>query len=447
MRITKSSQEKNKKKNYKKVLQRAKRKIKGITLIALVVTIIVLLILAGVALNLTIGDNGLFKRAQNAVEVWDKAGEKEKISLAMAAAQIDNRDSSSLKEKLEIELLKAGIKSIAVNKEDGTMDVILLDSKKIYKINADGSIDDTNSDFDIIFVSPKSQDEDRNKNVIGIGTNGEPVDMDLWEYTLMKDEKYVLNDAQYIDENVDDKNLQRSPGYIGEIQNGSIIGKIPQYISRDNGKTYTEVTSLRDTFRTLEDLESMAEIPTTVQSMRATYESCLKLKNVVHIPESVKNLAWCFSMCRTLEKMPKIEEGCENMYGTFSSCNKLKNAEKIPETVATMGWCFNDCNELLNAPEIPYNVTNLEACFGSCWEMKNAPTFISKNVTNMERTFKNCQRIEGIMIIEANPTTYQDVFTGTAVYSDGDFFVKGNEQILQLMIDSSSYNKVKILSE
>ena len=39
MRITKSSQEKNKKKNYKKVLQKVKRQIQGITLIALVVTI------------------------------------------------------------------------------------------------------------------------------------------------------------------------------------------------------------------------------------------------------------------------------------------------------------------------------------------------------------------------------------------------------------------------
>ena len=40
MRITKSSQEKNKKKNYKKVLQKVKRQIQGITLIALVVTIV-----------------------------------------------------------------------------------------------------------------------------------------------------------------------------------------------------------------------------------------------------------------------------------------------------------------------------------------------------------------------------------------------------------------------
>ena len=41
-----------------------KKQVKGITLIALVVTIIVLLILAGVALNLTIGQNGIISRAK-----------------------------------------------------------------------------------------------------------------------------------------------------------------------------------------------------------------------------------------------------------------------------------------------------------------------------------------------------------------------------------------------
>ena len=46
---------------------------KGITLIALVVTIIVLLILAGVALNLTIGQNGIFTRAQDAANTWRNA--------------------------------------------------------------------------------------------------------------------------------------------------------------------------------------------------------------------------------------------------------------------------------------------------------------------------------------------------------------------------------------
>ena len=38
----------------------------GITLIALVISIIVMLILAGVSLNATIGDNGIITQAQNA---------------------------------------------------------------------------------------------------------------------------------------------------------------------------------------------------------------------------------------------------------------------------------------------------------------------------------------------------------------------------------------------
>ena len=91
MRITKSSQEKNKKKNYKKVLQKVKRQIQGITLIALVVTIIVLLILAGVALSLTVGNNGLFTRAENAADTWQMASEDElrKMTILEAATNLE----------------------------------------------------------------------------------------------------------------------------------------------------------------------------------------------------------------------------------------------------------------------------------------------------------------------------------------------------------------------
>ena len=42
------------------------KKEKAVTLIALVITIVVLLILAGVTINLTLGDNGIFKVAEQA---------------------------------------------------------------------------------------------------------------------------------------------------------------------------------------------------------------------------------------------------------------------------------------------------------------------------------------------------------------------------------------------
>ena len=58
---------------------------KGITLIALVITIIVLLILAGVAIATLTGDNGIIAKAQQAKMQNDKAA-KEKVDLAIAAS-------------------------------------------------------------------------------------------------------------------------------------------------------------------------------------------------------------------------------------------------------------------------------------------------------------------------------------------------------------------------
>ena len=66
------------------------KKENGITLVALVVTIIVLLILAGVAISLTIGNNGLFIRAQDAAEKW---GEGEENTYKAMNEAVDVYDS------------------------------------------------------------------------------------------------------------------------------------------------------------------------------------------------------------------------------------------------------------------------------------------------------------------------------------------------------------------
>ena len=50
---------------------------KGITLIALVITIIVLLILAGVSVTMLTGNNGILTQAQNAKKETEEAQEDE----------------------------------------------------------------------------------------------------------------------------------------------------------------------------------------------------------------------------------------------------------------------------------------------------------------------------------------------------------------------------------
>ena len=53
------------------------KKNKGITLVALVVTIVVLLILAGVSINLVLGNNGIIAKAQEAKTKQAEASEND----------------------------------------------------------------------------------------------------------------------------------------------------------------------------------------------------------------------------------------------------------------------------------------------------------------------------------------------------------------------------------
>ena len=87
----------------KNLTRKIKKQAKGITLIALVVTIIVLLILAGVALNLTIGQNGIFTRANEAVIINENANVYEQLQLVITDYQmedIENKTSTNILDKL-----------------------------------------------------------------------------------------------------------------------------------------------------------------------------------------------------------------------------------------------------------------------------------------------------------------------------------------------------------
>ena len=62
---------------------------RGITLIALVITIIVLLILAGVSIAMLTGDNGILNNADRAAKETAIANAREKVSTAVNEAMTD----------------------------------------------------------------------------------------------------------------------------------------------------------------------------------------------------------------------------------------------------------------------------------------------------------------------------------------------------------------------
>lgn len=104
---------------------------RGITLIALVITIVVLLILSGVAIALVVGNNGVLSQASNSVVVNREAKAAEELEMAWASATtkfytdwaLDN--SKNLSEYVDSKSLSSytketGTVTQSVDNEDGT---------------------------------------------------------------------------------------------------------------------------------------------------------------------------------------------------------------------------------------------------------------------------------------------------------------------------------------
>lgn len=101
----------------------------GITLIALVITIIVLLILAGVTIATLTGDNGILTQAQNAKETTKEAEPEEEIALIANEWAIEKHTSTkSLGEFLDEKVEKGKIDSVKKN-ADGTYTIGKEDSQ------------------------------------------------------------------------------------------------------------------------------------------------------------------------------------------------------------------------------------------------------------------------------------------------------------------------------
>ncbi len=84
-------------------MSKLKRDEKGITLVALVVTIIVLIILAGIAISMTLGENGIFAKAKEAKRLQITAEVKEKIGTDILDVQIEATQKNETLQQSKIE--------------------------------------------------------------------------------------------------------------------------------------------------------------------------------------------------------------------------------------------------------------------------------------------------------------------------------------------------------
>lgn len=411
-----------------------------------ILNIIVLLILAGVTIAALSGDNGILQRATEAKDKTEKTNLEEKIKLAILDAQIvENGYNELTTENLGNSLIKDGTKAIVSDNEDGTKHILFLDEKKEYKLDNDGNIEDLNIDFDTKYVPPKSQGEDRNEGVIGIGTDGNVVDMDLWEWSFdVVTNGYALNSAEVLQNteyNPNGTNTEKivEAGYLGNtidvIIDGNtektIEGSMPQYISIDGGINFVPVTSLYRTFEKKE-ISLIEKIPETVLNMFCTFEGCTSLKKVT-LPDGIENIKWCFSGATNLKVIPNLGENIKYMVGAFAECNSLLYVNfEVPSYVENLTSVFSGCENLKEANIIlGDNIKNMNMMFYYCENLEKGPDIIPENVENLTQTFQGCVKLHGEMTIKANPINYGNCF----------MFVGNTDENYRLIIKDGENNR------
>ena len=144
------------------------KKFQGITLIALVITIIVLLILAGVSIAMLTGENGILTQAQNAKERTEDAEDKEKIQVAITEAQItDNGYQKLTEENLQKEIDEQfgnGEVRVYAN-EKNAFSFIFQNKESNYRLEKDGTLNK-------IDITLKIKDEEDFINFMNEVNNG-----------------------------------------------------------------------------------------------------------------------------------------------------------------------------------------------------------------------------------------------------------------------------------
>ena len=365
----------------------------GITLIALVITIIMLLILAGVTIATLTGDNGILTQAGNAKEATQKAEAQEEVNLALANLKIEEnqRDiSQDEKKKILFEELKQ------FYPEQEPESIVSVEGEKIFikhrgyefneSIEFDAEVWDKTAAPENCFIWGSDTEGEEGYNII-IGYTEE-----LESYTKVRIPSRCKRIVCWDDSG---KNEANGRAFFSNVQKVEIPNTVVELGGYAFGNAYGVTVNLKEIV-----------IPDSVTIIGDyAFENCTNLSSIT-IPNTIAsvgyyafyNTAWYDKQTDGLlyigkvlykykGKMPEntniqIKEGTTSITDSaFENCTNLSSIT-IPEGVTSIGdAAFADCTNL-SSITIPSSVKSIGK--RAFWNSTSLNSIIIPNsVTNM----------------------------------------------------------------
>ena len=455
----------------------------GITLIALVITIIVLLILAGVTIATLTGQNGILTQAKNTKEQWEQGHEEEENRLSSYEDIIEDKTSGGIwKISLSTTKLSTTVK-INVNSKfyTGALPDTLKEYKELYILKAMGADREFESLEEYIctnFFAGMSMTEiiDALKQQTGTTYTRDEIIYELVFGNMglegVKNEDDVLKMIGYSDENI--KQIEE------EYEKNKELQEVPEkYLNRTYKVIYpdgTEETVLGKDLATYRGEYSVNDNKSyTIKIVENEVEQELNINvvNFVKYPTyedeyytyqfDEYNQGYSVAVKdKTLSQYGNILENIDGinivrLYQTFQGCSNLIQAPKIPNNVTNMTFTFSECTNLSQAPDIPSGVKYMNCAFLDCKNLIQAPN-IPSSAEYIDQTFYGCTKLSGKLTVNSShidtTSTVEEEGPGhrflrnTGTQGSGLTVVVPNDEVRELLIQNSGYdtNKVKIVA-
>lgn len=364
--------------------ERINRKLKnkkGITLIALVVTIVVLLILAGVSVSVVADKNGIIQNSQETKEQTRAAMVEKERDLWKLEGEIYQSDSE--KETLE-KVLERLEKENTITKEEKQA---ILETGEV-----------TIAGKTIIFIDG---------TIVACGNEEDSADGSFLGNTSIKrgdiEQINIITALNGHDAN-DEKTWD-----ISERKNGRYLA---WYEDKDNNN-FWEVT-IAGNGRV--KLNKSAKL---LFKALGTYAGKIEMNGIENLDTSeVTDMSYMFtdgSQYTDLDLSSFDTSNVTTMSGMFLNCSKLTNlnlANFDTKNVVKLTNLFNGCSAIENINLSSFdtsNVTKMYAMFGNCENLKNVnlKNFDTSKVTDMEAMFFNCKSLSKIDLSNFNTSSVE----------------------------------------
>ncbi len=391
---------------------------KAITLIALVVTIVVLLILAAVSISMLTGENGIINQASKSKTNTDIGMEKDFINLAMSAIKTNKLskgdDSAVTSDELQKEINKYTKDATVTG--TGILTVEYNSGRK-YEVDGNGSILEYGESYDGMYSVP--------------GLEGKIAPTEIFEYELVSNSESASIELSELP--VKKAKITGIKGiYCNSLEGGVYNPETGEYVNTHYEIKYDNKT-ISDTLVVPYQVEGKyvkdpdtgtygnenefytiteAQINCVCGSDGWRGVSLPKIKTII-FPNTITKIvgkggsnAYNPTLERVVLPNKLVEIGDE----CFSS-TKIANIT-IPDTVTYIGkYAFAGCTNLTNII-IPDSVTNIEiGILSECNSLTNVT--IPNGVTNIGKyAFGYCRNLTSIKLPTSVSSISEDAFYG-----------------------------------